>query len=174
MNNEDLNYPNTGNADAYLSVQFYKGFHEGEEADFIKIDVPGDKTISIDTLATPEYKARFRRQYDAYANLREQTGTPLEQWSDIPDGFKKELNYQGFRTIEQIATAPDAAFTKIMGGTDLRRKAQAYLNRGKVNADVIIKQQQEQINELSEKMAILMEALNEKPKRGRPPATQEE
>jgi len=174
MNNEDINYPNTGNADAYLSVQFYKGFHEGEEADFIKIDVPGDKTISIDTLATPEYKARFRRQYDAYANLREQTGTPLEQWSDIPDGFKRELNYQGFRTIEQIATAPDAAFTKIMGGTDLRRKAQAYLNRGKVNADVIIKQQQEQINELSEKMAILMEALNEKPKRGRPPAIQEE
>ena len=62
MNNEDLNYPNTGNADAYLSVQFYKGFHEGDEADFIKIDVPGDKTITIDTLATEEYKARFRRQ----------------------------------------------------------------------------------------------------------------
>ena len=61
-----------------------------------------------------------------------------------------------------------------MGGTDLRRKAQAYLNRGKVNADVIIKQQQEQINELSEKMAILMEALNEKPKRGRPPTDKEE
>ena len=171
---EQINYVGETGGDVYLDVMFYKAIHEGEEADFIKIDVPGDKTISIDTLATPEYKARFRRQYDAYANLREQTGTPLEQWSDIPDGFKKELNYQGFRTIEQIATAPDAAFTKIMGGTDLRRKAQAYLNRGKINADVIIKQQQEQINELSEKMAILMEALNEKPKRGRPPVTQEE
>lgn len=172
--NEDINYPNTANTDAYLNVQFYKGFHNGEEADFIKIDVPGDKTLIIDTLASDEYKARFRRQYEAYANLREMTGTSLDEWTDIQDSFRRELNYQGFRTIEQIATAPDAAFAKIMGGVELRRKAQAFLNRGKINADVIIKQQQEQINELTEKMNILMEALNDKPKRGRPPVEKEE
>ena len=35
------------------------------------------------------------------------------------------------------------------------------------SSDIVIKEQASQIQELQEKMAILMEALNEKPKRGR-------
>ena len=58
-------------------------------------------------------------------------------------------------------------FRSLMGGAQIRNKAQAFLNRGKINADEVIRQQQGQIQELQEKMAILMEALNDKPKRGR-------
>ena len=78
--------------------------------------------------------------------------------------------YQGFKFVEQVAGAPDAAFARMMGGPQIRTKAQSFLNRGKVNADEVISKQAEQITELQEKMQILMDALNtpaEKPKRGR-------
>ena len=171
---EKINYVGENSSDNYLDVTFYKGLHNGEETDFVRIAVPGDSTIEIDTIAEDYHKARFKRQWDAYASLKEMTGSPIEDWDEIPAGLKKELQYQGFRFVEQLAIAPDSALARTMGGTTLRAKAQAFVQKSKVSSDAIIKQQQDQIQELQEKMSILMEALNEKPKRGRPPATTEE
>jgi uncharacterized protein YicC (UPF0701 family) len=82
--------------------------------------------------------------------------------------LRHELAYQGFRFIEQVASAPDSAFARMMGGMQLRTKAQAFLNRGKIDADVIIQQQNDQIAELQEQMKLLMTSMNiEKPKRTR-------
>jgi uncharacterized protein YicC (UPF0701 family) len=78
--------------------------------------------------------------------------------------LRHELAYQGFRYIEQVASAPDSAFARMMGGTQLRVKAQSFLNRGKVDADVIISQQNEQIAELQEQMKQLMSSMNIAPK----------
>lgn len=165
--NDELNYVGDTGGDQYLDVLFYKGLHNGEESDFVRIGVPGDKTVTIDTLADDGHKRRFARQWAAYEGIRSLSGTSLDEWDEISDSYKRELNYQGFKFVEQLASAPDSAFARLMGGTQLRDKARAFLDRGKVSSDAVIKQQATQIQELQEKMAILMEALNEKPKRGR-------
>jgi hypothetical protein len=172
--NEELNYVGDAGGDQYLDVLFYKGLHDGEEKDFVRIGVPGDKTLTIDTLADDVHKRRFARQWAAYEGIRSLNGTSLDEWDEISDSYKRELNYQGFKFVEQLASAPDAAFARLMGGTQLRDKARAFLDRGKISSDAVIKNQAQQIQELQEKMAILMEALNDKPKRGRPPVDKEE
>jgi hypothetical protein len=163
----EISYVSDQGGDNYLDVTFYQGFWDGQDTDFIRIGIPGDKNVVIDTQATEEYKARFKRQWDAYRGFKDLKGHPIEEWDEIVDGMKKELAYQGFKFVEQLAGAPDAAFARLMGGTQLRAKARAFLDRGKINSDIVIKEQASQIQELQEKMAILMEALNEKPKRGR-------
>ena len=171
---EQIAYVGETASDAFLDVTFYKGFHNDQETDFVRINIPGDNTVVIDTQAEEQHKRRFARQWQAYSQLKDLNGTPIADWDEIHEGMKKELAYQGFRFIEQLAMAPDSAFTRIMGGVTLRSKAQTYLANGKMSSDAIISAQADQIKELQEKMNILMDALNEKPKRGRPPATTEE
>lgn len=165
--NEQISYVGDTGGDAYLDVLFYKGFHENQEYDFVRIAVPGDKTVTIDTIADDSHKARFKRQWDAYAGFKDLQGHSVSDWDDIPETLRRELNYQGFKFVEQIASAPDSAFARMMGGSQIRNKAQAFLNRGKLAADIVIQRQADQIQELQEKMAILMEAMNDKPKRSR-------
>lgn len=158
---EQINYVGETGGDVYLDVTFYKAIYNGEEADFIKIGVPGDKTITIDTLADDVHKARFKRQYDAYIGYRDIKGHPIDEWEEIPQTLRTELNYQGFKFVEQIAGAPDSAFARMMGGVQIRTKAQNFLNRGKIDADLVIAKQGEQIQELTEKLEILMQAMND-------------
>lgn len=167
---DEISYVGDTGGDAYLDVTFYTGFHEGEEVDFVKIAVPGDKTLTIDTMVEESHKRRFARQWEAYKGYKDLKGHPVADWDEIPPSLKTELLYQGFKFVEQVAGAPDAAFARMMGGPQIRTKAQSFLNRGKVDADQVITQQASQIQELQEKMAILMEAMNaDKPKRGRKP-----
>ena len=154
--------------DEFLDVTFYeKDNAEGKPVVFINIKVPGDKTVEIDVEATEEYKRRFQRRWLAYEQMQTMTGTPIEEWDDIPQSMKRELHYLGFRFVEQLAGAPDSAFARVMGGHQWRSKAQAFLNRGKVSADEVIKRQQEQIDALIAKVNEL--ANGEAPRRGRPP-----
>lgn len=166
---EQISYVGDTGGDAYLDVMFYTGFHEGEEADFVKIGIPGDKTLTIDTIAEDSHKARFARQWEAYKGFRDLRGHPVAEWEEIPDSLKTELLYQGFKFVEQVAGAPDAAFARMMGGPRIRTQAQAFLNRGKQNADDVISKQADEIQELREKIDLLMDAMNsgEKPRRGR-------
>jgi len=117
--------------------------------------------ITIDTLADDVHKARFKRQYDAYIGYRDIKGHPIDEWEEIPQTLRTELNYQGFKFVEQIAGAPDSAFARMMGGVQIRTKAQNFLNRGKIDADLVIAKQGEQIQELTEKLEILMKAMND-------------
>jgi hypothetical protein len=162
--------------DAYLDVTFYKGLHNEEEVDFIRIGVPGDKTITIDTIADDGHKARFRQRYDAYIGYRDMQGHPIDEWDEIAQNLRTELAYQGFKFVEQIAGAPDAAFARMMGGVQIRTKAQSFLNRGKIGADIVIAKQADQIQELQEKINLLLEMANEKPitttKKKAPPTTE--
>jgi hypothetical protein len=155
--NEEISYVGDAGGDPYLDVNFYTKLIDGEEHDFIKINVPGDKSFNIDTGADDEYKARFRRQWEAYKGLKNIVGTPLDEWDELNESLANELKYQGFRYIEQIASAPDSAFSRIMGGQQLREKAKTFINRGKVNSETIIAKQAEQIAQLQEQMALLME-----------------
>ena len=162
---EQIAYVGDTSGDEFLDVTFYSKIIDGNEVEFINLKVPGDKTLEIDVAATDEYRHRFGRKYAAYKQMQGMTGTPVEEWDDAPEGLKRELVYLGFRYVEQVAGAPDSAFTRVMGGLQWRVKAQAFLNRGKVSADDVIKQQQAQIDELKAQMAAFMESPN---KRGRP------
>lgn len=162
---DEIAYVGDTSGDEFLDVTFYTKIVDEVEVEFINIKVLGDKTVEIDVIADDNYKRRFSRKYAAYKQMQDLTGTPIEEWSDIPDGFRRELAYLGFRYVEQIAGAPDSAFTRVMGGLQWRVKAQAFLNRGKVGADDVIKQQQAQIDELRAQM----QALIEPAKRGKKP-----
>ena len=163
---EQIAYVGDTSGDEFLDVTFYSKIVDGNEVEFINLKVPGDKTLEIDVEATDDYRRRFGRKYAAYKQMQGMNGTPIEEWSDVPEGFKRELAYLGFRFVEQVAGAPDSAFARVMGGLQWRVKAQAFLNRGKVGADDLVKQQQAQIDELKAQMAAL---LGDAPKRGRKP-----
>lgn len=170
---EQISYVGEQGGDSYLDVIFYQGHWDGEDCDYIRINVPGDKTVTIDTKAEEHHKARFKRQYEAYKGFKDLTGHPVDEWDEIPKSLQTELMYQGFKFVDQIAGAPDSAFARMMGGTQIRNKAQAYLNRGKIDADVVIKEQQTQIKDLQDQMALLMDAMEVKPKRSRKSAIDE-
>jgi hypothetical protein len=163
---EQIAYVGDTSGDEFLDVTFYSKIVDDKEVEFINLKVPGDKTLEIDVEATDDYRRRFGRKYAAYKQMQGMNGTPIEDWTDVPEGFKRELAYLGFRFVEQVAGAPDSAFARVMGGLQWRVKAQAFLNRGKVGSDDLIEQQQRQIDELKAQMAAL---LGDAPKRGRKP-----
>ena len=136
---EEISYVGDAGGDSFLDVSFYTSVHEGQEVDFVRINVPGDKTFNIDTVANDGYKARFRRQWEAYKGVKDIKGTPLSEWPEITESLRLELAYQGFRFIEQVA-----------------------------GAEEMIKKQADQIALLQEQMALLMEtkatAVKETPK----------
>ena len=105
----------------------------------------------------------------AYESMQTMTGTPIEEWDEVPDGMRREMAYLGFRFVEQVAGAPDSAFARLMGGPQWRAKAQAYLNRGKISADEVIKKQQSELDELKAQVAELLAV-----KRGRKPKEETE
>ena len=172
---EQIAYVGDTSGDEILDVRFYENIVDGETKDFINIKVPGDKTIEVNVEVDDVYKARFARKWQAYKQMQSiDNGTPVANWDDVPEGLRRELVYQGFRFVEQVAGAPDSAFTRIMGGTQWRTKAQAFLNRGKKNADEVINNQQKQIEQLQEQMAALLNATNEKRGRKSKESTQTE
>lgn len=165
---EQIAYVGDTSGDEILDVSFYEQLVDGEPKDFIHIKVPGDKTVEIISEVTEQYQRRFARKWEAYKNMQSYDhGTPLAQWDNVPDGLKRELQYQGFRYIEQVAGAPESAFARIMGGIQWKNKAQEFLNRGKKSSEDVIAQQQAQIEQLQQQMAALLAATTEK--RGRKP-----
>lgn len=163
---EQIAYVGDTSGDEILDVRFYENIVDGEAKDYINIKVPGDKTIEVNVEVDEIYKSRFARKWQAYKQMQSiDVGTPISEWDEVPKGLRDELLHQSFRFIEQVAGAPDSAFTRIMGGVQWRTKAQAFLNRGKVNADELISKQQAQIEQLQQQMAALLSATTEK--RGR-------
>jgi len=165
---EQITYVGETAGDEFLNVQFYSRyvdgteFAKGGEVDFIKIEIPGDKTLSIDVPVDDNHKMRFRRKWEAYQQLKSITGTPLAEWDEVPEGLKREFEYRGFLYVEQLASAPDSALNSIMGGSSWRKKAIAFLDRGKIPADDLIKKQQEQIEEMQKQLAELVATKRKK------------
>lgn len=165
---EQIAYVGDTSGDEILDVTFFEKEVNGEIKDFIQIKVPGDKTVEVISEVDDRYRQRFARKYEAYKNLQSyDKGTPLAEWESVPEGLKRELQYQGFRYIEQVAGAPESAFARIMGGIQWKNKAQEFLNRGKKSSEDVIAKQQEMIEQLQQQMAALLAATTEK--RGRKP-----
>jgi hypothetical protein len=134
--------------DKRLFVQFYrravmnqfKSSQEGrpifDEKDYVRIIIPGDKNLVVDSEATAEYRMRFAAQYDRYKKNQEQaqSGTPLEVWPQMTVGMVAELKAMNVSTVEQLADLPDQLAQRIMGSHMWRQKAQAFLEAAKGEA----------------------------------------
>lgn len=209
----DLNNPEfsgASNPDSRLAVQFYSkpvqnAFRSQEEArpifedvDFVKIYVPGDSTLVIDTPAREDHKARFPLQWAHYQNKHggdsKLIGTPLSQWPLVTAAQAEELKALKFFTVEQIANAGDAQLQRLgmvagMSPHAFRDRAQRFLAVAKQESDVnhseerikaleaenarIQQESAAQIRVLQDQMAALAAAVSEK-RPGRKPKAETE
>lgn len=135
--------------DSKLYVTFYvrpiynafKSAQEGrpiyEEEEYIKVIVPGDSKTTVDCPVDDTFRMRFEKQYEKFKKGLTQavTGTPLEMWPQMTVGLCAELKAMNIITVEQLAELADGPAQKIMGSHDLRRKAQAFLDASKSEAE---------------------------------------
>jgi hypothetical protein len=153
---EELSYTGETAGDENLNVTFYKVVNEeGNELVYVRIAIPGNDCSIIEEPVNDHYKARFRKQWEVFNNVRKMTGTPIEQWEGCPDAMIRELKKLEFNYIEQLASAPDNLLQGIMGGATWRKKAQDYLERNKVTPEMVMNAQQAQIEELKQQVAAL-------------------
>lgn len=175
------------NPDSRLAVRFYQRemdnqFQTGVEgrpikymADFIIIEVPGDRNTIIDTFARDEHKSRFPVQWARYQNEKsdggsEIQGTLLRDWPILNAAQAGELKHYKFYTVEQVASASDEQISSIgmMVGTSplaFRDKARAFLANAKDSA--LVQQQADElrirdkeIDGLKQQMQELLGQLN--------------
>lgn len=109
--------------------------------EYVRIETPGDRSNIVDRPARAEDLARFRAQYRAFKenkNQDEASGTLLSAWGDVPPERIEELAYFRIRTVEQLAALTDENLPKIgPGGMKERQRARDYIETMKGRAPVM-------------------------------------
>lgn len=151
-----------------------------DDVPMIEIRIPGDRnTVFHDQVfgdleqtqpngAIPNgpasYIERFLRQWEAYRSKHDQTrqGMPLEQWPLMSASRIAELKAVNIWTVEEYASIPDGALTKLgMHARKERDAARALLeNAGADKAAAENAALKDQLAALERQMATLMAALN--------------
>lgn len=189
MLDSDVNNP-----DARLAVRFYQKELENQYlttqegrpisymADFVRIEVPGDRNTIIDTFVNEDHKRRFPIHWAQYQNDKndrnesEVQGTLLRNWNLLTPAQASELKHFKFYTVEQIASASDDQIQKIgmlvgMSPYSFRDKAKAYLASAQDSA--LAQKQAEALNQQSEEIKALKAQLAELASAKRPRKTEE-
>lgn len=116
------------------------------ECPYVRIQVPGNKDLTIERPADGNDQRRFPRQWLHFqmqsgkiANAQNVPGWPIEQWPDLVPDQIKNLHFLNFYTVEQLAGASDAQVGAMMGGYGLRSRAQAavQLRNGKQVSEAV-------------------------------------
>lgn len=125
-----------------------------DDLEKIRILKVGEKDY-IDKGATPDYIARFPKQYEAFKRGEEakQSGTPLSMWPVLKDAQVKEFAALNIVTVEQLASCPDIVIQKFMGGFGMRQAAKEYVDRAVSQAPLATLQAQ--LDEKETKLAAL-------------------
>lgn len=99
-----------------------------EDAEFIEIWIPGDKSnINVRQIQIDD-KARFKARYDAWkAGIVTQIGTPLKLMPFLSEAEVEELAYFRITTVEQLAGVADSSAQGFNGLQTYKQKAKAYL-----------------------------------------------
>ncbi|MGH8694057.1 MAG: hypothetical protein ACREVM_07505, partial [Burkholderiales bacterium] len=106
--------------------------------------------------ASDEDKTRFATQFTAYRSYASQAvGTPLSQVPWLTEAQIEEMKFFNITTVEALAGVSDAVTQKFMGITDLKQKAQKYLDDADQAAG---NAQGEQIKALQNQVAALLAA----------------
>jgi len=137
-----------------------------DELEYVRIIVPGDSKTTVDCPVTDEFRMRFEKQYDKFKKNLSQavTGTPLEMWPQMTVGLCAELKGMNVQTVEQLANMSDGIAQRIMGSHDLRRRAQAFLDAAKGEAEnnkltTELEKRDDQIKALQAQMEQLVKSL---------------
>lgn len=142
----------TNAADAKLYVKFYRDVMPDDtetkkhgrpifkEVDYVMIQTPGDLLKTVKRPVRPDDQRRFAERWHAYANGKDQeevSGTPLAQWPGVNRAQVEELAFFKVRTVEQLASVPDAVMQKFMGLTSLRQQAKDWLGRAENSKEIV-------------------------------------
>ena len=137
-----------------------------DELEYVRIIVPGDSKTTVDCPVTDEFRMRFEKQYEKFKKNLSQavTGTPLEMWPQMTVGLCAELKGMNVQTVEQLAEMSDGIAQRIMGSHDLRRRAQAFLDAAKGEAEnnkltTELEKRDDQIKALQAQMEQLVKSL---------------
>ena len=179
------------NPDSRLAVRFYNREMDNEfqssvegrpikfMADFVRIEVPGDRSTIIDTFAREEHKRRFPVQWAFYQNEKSDggdsiQGTLLKDWPILNAAQASELKHFKFYTVEQVAGASDEQISSIgmmvgMSPLSFRDKAKAFLANAKDSA--VVQQQAEALRQRDDEIAAMKRQLEELAAQVKPKAT---
>lgn len=87
-----------------------------------------------DQIIPQAWVAKFSAELEAFKKNETlpETGTPIKGWQVISPAVQAQIVKAGFRTVEDLASAPEVELVSIgMGGPTWREKARAWIAEGK-------------------------------------------
>ena len=157
--------------DSQLFPEFYKDPLSGDE--LVRIRIPGDKHFEP-VFPADEYQHRFPRHYQLFREQRDQheDETVLEECGFIDEATRIHLKSFGIFSLEALASLSDGNLQNVgMGAMQLRERAKGIIDTKRKAA--AHDAQEGVISAMQREMAEMRALLEAKPKRGRPPKTQE-
>lgn len=158
------------------NIKFFYAYNENREKSMkegrpifdeipsISIQWPGqDETVRRiepqDITEYPELYARFKAGSEPVVE-----GTPLAEWPQMSGSAMRELQYLGFKTVEQLAAATDDVKRKIGPLSKFIKLAQDWLAAAKSDQNEVVKLKQllERETALREKLEHRIEVLSQR------------
>lgn len=126
-----------------------------DEAEYIKITVPGDKNNIVHRPVRPSDKQEFSAEYRRFKAGEEmqQSGTPLKSWPGISRAEVEELAFFNVRTVEQLAEMSDGNARNLGPVMAMRQRARDFIAAAKGNAPL------EQVRAENEALKNRLEAM---------------
>lgn len=114
------------------------------EKEYVEIRTPGNATNVVQRPVTDMDKQRFRKQYRAFKEDKEQmpVGTPLREVPWITTSQVEELNYLRILTLEMLAEVNDDVCSRMPGLYKLKQRAQRVVQEASGAAPLLAMQAQ--------------------------------
>jgi len=148
------------------NVKFFYAYNENKEKSLaegrpifdeipsISIQWPGgDETVRrIEPQDIHEYPELYERFKAGSEPVTE--GTPLAEWAMMSGSALRELNYLGFKTVEQLAAATDEVKRKIGPLSKLVKLAKDWLEAANSDQNQVVKVRQQLEHETAKRQAL--------------------
>jgi len=148
------------------NVKFFYAYNENKEKSLaegrpifdeipsISIQWPGgDETVRrIEPQDIHEYPELYERFKAGSEPVTE--GTPLAEWAMMSGSALRELNYLGFKTVEQLAAATDEVKRKIGPLSKLVKLAKDWLEAANSDQNEVVKLRQQLEHETAKRQAL--------------------
>lgn len=109
-----------------------------EEADYVRIHVPGDKSSVIERPLSQQDVFRFQDRYNKWKAGQDEavTGTPLSAMPGMNQAKVEEYKFFKIVTVEQLADANDNLGGKFMSFQQDKQRAKAFMEVAANNAPI--------------------------------------
>lgn len=132
-----------------------------KDKEYVEIRAAGNQNNIVQRIATAMDRDRFSRQYEMFKKGQDDqvVGTPLSEVTWLTKSQVEELAYVRIRTLEQLSGVNDDVCQRMVGLTDLKRKAQAFLESAEKAAPLTALQAEN--DELKQQVAALAAQMKE-------------